>query len=301
MKYKRLALHLTMMTVLVLACQLTSLLGGNGGDTQGTTTAKADDVLATNAQATLDMMATQDTQASPTPVPATPTADLQATQAQETQAALDSAATSTGEALAAEQTATAEVLLQTTAEAQDMFSLVQRLQSQGFLTNTNGEYIALADYDQSWAQINWYQWTPTGYSPDNFVIRADFAWSSASDKANWFASGCGFVFGEQDNNNHDVAYLGLDGNVYVARIRNGNWKTISQRYFGKLSIPDGQASAVMIVENKNITFFVNDTKVVGIKDSALLSGELNLTLLSGTNKDFGTRCQITDIGLWVLQ
>jgi uncharacterized surface protein with fasciclin (FAS1) repeats len=296
MSHKKIALLLTALTVILLACQILTSLTGPGGDKNQTATAGADQVLATNAKATLDVLATNDAaKVTATTAPTeTPAVDTQATQAALTQAASEAAA-------GAELTSTAAVFAQATAEAQEMFSLVQKLQSQGYLANTDGEYTPLADFDESWAQINWYQWKTTGYSPDSFVLRANFWWDSASDKANWFSSGCGFVFGEEDKDNHDLAYLGLDGNVYVSRIRNGNWKTLAQRYYGKVEIPQGQADIVMVVASKKIIFFVNDKKVVEVTDSAYKPGELNLTLLSGTNAGFGTHCKISNIGLWILQ
>ena len=36
------------------------------------------------------------------------------------------------------------------------------------------------------------------------------------------------------------------------------------------------------------------------QDMSLEEGELSLTLLSGTNKDYGTRCEMTNIELWEL-
>jgi len=33
--------------------------------------------------------------------------------------------------------------------------------------------------------------------------------------------------------------------------------------------------------------------------SKILRGDVGLSLLSGTNKDFGTRCEMTEIRLWI--
>lgn len=72
---------------------------------------------------------------------------------------------------ATEQAAALET--QATAQAASMYEVVQDLEANGHLSATSGTYYPLADFDESWAQINWYQWWPTGYTPTDFVIRAD--------------------------------------------------------------------------------------------------------------------------------
>lgn len=237
--------------------------------------------------------------------------EARATEDQATKVAQEAAATNqaatqvqdTAEALAREatrDTATAAARIESTAQAQSMLDLIQELYSNGYLSTTAGTYYALEDFDESWAQINWYMWFYTGYSPTDFVIRADAAWDSASTSANWWASGCGFVFREDGVPNHYLAYLGLDGYVYFARTVRDKYASLGYSYYGRLDTPKGQAQIMLVVEGTYITFFVNGERVHARQDQGLKSGNLALTLLSGINKDFGTRCQMTNIELWEL-
>src|SRR5688500_18327869 len=43
-------------------------------------------------------------------------------------------------------------------KAKDYFDL-------GYISSPDGSYDRLDEYEDSWAQIGWYQWLPTGYSP----------------------------------------------------------------------------------------------------------------------------------------
>jgi len=237
--------------------------------------------------------------------------EARATEDQATKVALESAATNqaatqvqdTAEALAREETreaATAAAKVESTAQAQPMLDLIQELYSNGYLTTTAGTYYSLEDFDESWAQINWYMWWHTDFSPTNFVIRAQAYWDSASDKANWWNSGCGFVFRESGKDNHYAVQLGLDGWVYLWRIVRGVWAPLGESYYGKVDVPSGEAEIMLVMEGEMITFFVNGEKVHSRRDSALASGKLALTLLSGINTDFGTRCQMSNIELWEL-
>jgi len=231
----------------------------------------------------------------------------QATEEAEQRAATDQAATQvhlTEEAATKEATQEAAIVQTVTAatvQAQPMFDLIQGLYSDGYLSRTDGTYFTIPDYDQSWAQINWYQWYYTGFSPTDFVIKADASWDSASTTANWWNSGCGFVFREDEVENHYLAYLALNGRVYFYRSVNNVYAPLGSSYYGKLSTHEGHAQIMLVVEGINITFFVDGEKVHTRQDQGLASGNLDLTLLSGINTGFGTRCRMVNIELWVLK
>ncbi len=217
----------------------------------------------------------------------TATEDLRAQQAAATQAAR--VARSTAQAVSA------------TAAAQPILDRVLDLVSAGELSRSDGRYHALDDFDQSWAQINWYQWWYTQRSPSSFVLRANASWESASDTANWWNSGCGFVFREDGVDNHYVVHMGLDGWAYLARVLRGSPKQLGEGYYGAVDVPSGSASLMLVVDGSDISFFVNDRRVLRRVDTALTEGELALTLLSGTNRGYGTRCRMTEIELWELR
>lgn len=189
-----------------------------------------------------------------------------------------------------------------TPEPRPISSAVSALEEGGLLTKHEGRKIELDDFSAEWAQINWYQWLRTGYSPSDFVIRADASWESASDKANWFNSGCGFVFRENEVDNHYLILLDMDGNVELTRVKNRNQAVVGRsksRY--PVEKPADSANLMLAVEGDEIMFFVDGYLMLHQRDTALDSGNLALTLMSGTNKDFGTRCTMENIELWELR
>jgi hypothetical protein len=254
-----------------------------------------------SAAQTAEALASQQTEiAQGEQAQATEEASSLATAAMETETALNAAASETAEAASILE-ATAEIERQATAWAEPMLEQLEMLQEDGVLLSTDGEYIPLADFDESWAQLNWYRWWRTDFEPERYAVYAETSWSSASDKANWFSSGCGFVIGEQDEDNHHVIYLGLDGYVYLSRVNKGDYRNIAKEYYGKVSVPDGDANVLLVVLDDKVHYYVNGTKVLQATDNLLEQGGLGLTLLSGTNKDYGTRCEMTDIGLWIFE
>ncbi len=201
----------------------------------------------------------------------------------------------------AKNTQTAQLVAETTAQAKTMYNRVLELNQNNQVKTTEGTYYHLDDFDESWAQINWYQWIPTDYSPSNFVLHAYTAWKSASTTADWWSSGCGFVFREQDNDNYYMIFLALSGYVKLTRMLNGNPMMIARSYYGQVDTPNGEAEIMLVVEDKYISYFINGKRITHISDPNLKDGRLGMTLVSGTNKDFGTNCQMTDIELWELK
>ncbi|HSQ25745.1 MAG TPA: hypothetical protein VLM80_01350, partial [Anaerolineales bacterium] len=153
----------------------------------------------------------------------------------------------------------------------------------------------------NWPQLGWYRYWSTGFSPENFVIASEIEWESASMSADFTRSGCGFVFGEIDEENYSLAYLALDGFVHLVHVYDGDWRWLASRRYGRLSLPQGNANIMMVVDNQRITFFVNGEEVAAAYDRSYAAGALNYTLLSGTNKDYGTSCSMKNTELWVIE
>jgi hypothetical protein len=212
----------------------------------------------------------------------------------------DSAATATQRVLG-HQTATAEAIASATSQAAPMLDHVTRLANDGYITTTEGEFHQLPNFDESWAQINWYWFFPTGYAPTDFVIRAHVYWDVASQIPDWATTGCGFVFRETGIPNHYLTYLGLDGNVYFSRYVKDTYALVGKDYYGKVDAPQGEADITLAVEGAWVTFLVNGEQVLRTQDAALTSGSLDYTLVSGTNKDYGTHCRMTNVELWVIR
>ena len=261
-------------------------LTAQANETSAAATQRESEARATDEQATKEAETTREAEQSAA-------TDQAATQVRFTQEAEAQAAT--------QGAAVVQTIAASTAQAQPMFDLVQQLNADGYLSRTNGTYFNLPDFDLSSAQIGEGRMVPTGHSPTSFVIRADASWDSASATADWWYSGCGFVFREDGVENYYLAYLGLDGRVHFLRNVNNRLTSLGDANYGRVGTPDGQAQIMLVVEDANITFFVNGDKVHTRQDLSLTSGNLALTLLSGTNTGFGTRCRMVNIGLWELK
>lgn len=304
MRHKKLMVWLAVVLFVSLGCKITA---GDAGISLEVTQAPSIDLDATEsalstvvaAQATTLAQATLEAQtAAAQAAGANATATTAALTAEQTRAAQSANVT---EAPVVEASATPATDTEATQQAQAMMGTIQQLFDEGIIGRREGTHYRLDDFNESWAQLGYYQWWKIGYAAENFVLSADIAWESASDRANWPEAGCGIVFSEDDESDHHLAYLSLDGFGRLAQISKGQWKNLAAQRYGTLSVPNGNAKIMLVVYDQRINFYVNGQRVANAYDGSLDAGNLALTLLSGTNKDFGTRCQMTNLDLFILE
>jgi hypothetical protein len=178
---------------------------------------------------------------------------------------------------------------------------LQLAYADGVLPSMDGTYHRLEVFDKSIAKLNYLNWWYTDYEPENFVIRVDAYWDTASEQTNWDRSGCAFVFGFEDEGSYNHIWLGLDGFVNLKRKVGNDWKWIAKRPNGKLSIPEGEAEIMMAVIDKRITMYVNGEQDLSEYDPLYRAGKLALSVYSGTNTGFGTRCKMSNIDLMIFE
>jgi hypothetical protein len=255
--------------------------------TQEVKNASATEVAGTQAV----IKSTQDTQS--TSIARTATYEFEQIAA-ETQAH-ESTATS-----AAENTATEEATLFATAQAASMYDQVSDLAAQGYISRIEGTYHTIKDFNETWAQIDWCQYWYPGYSPKDFVLRADASMDSAANYADSH-SGCAIVFREDGAENNYMLGVNMYGYVFLRRVYNGNLSDLGGESYGIQSVRTEELQFMLAVEGDMITAFVDGEHVLTRRDSVLTSGNLALSLFSGTNQDFGAKCQLTNIELWILE
>ncbi len=218
--------------------------------------------------------------ATPVPPTATATATLEPTATPVPTATPDLAAT--------EQTTARQELLQSYAD-------------DGYISSTAGDIEEVPEFQDAWAQIGWYQWYPLheeAYTYGDLIFHGHFSWQTAIATSD--LSGCGIVFGVQPNQDHyavflDKAriafYMSRGGTVYSVGKTTGSGRP-------KLSEP-GEADIDVIVNGaKAVVIVEHQATVYTLSADQSSSGEFAVSILSGTNRDFGTRCTISDAYIW---
>ena len=184
--------------------------------------------------------------------------------------------------------------------AMDEFNaLLQKFDDKGYISTTEGEITTLSDFKEEWAQIGYFNyWTYDVTTSDEFVFKAHFNWSTASSTPD--PSGCGVVFGLQDSGDYYVVFLTHDhirfrlargGNLYEVGKTSGKGTT----NFGN---PAESEFALAVSNQKAYVSVDGDVTTYTLSMDQTTAGAIALSLRSGTNKDYGTRCEATEMFVW---
>jgi hypothetical protein len=195
--------------------------------------------------------------------------------------------------------------LAATQRFEDYTAEVQKYLELGYIKSAEGRFVRYDDFNEEWAQLRWYQWWTMDDKAENFFMSAHFKWSSAYRNAD--VSGCGFVFAIQENGDHFavfldrslIRFLNSDQSSYTRRM--GVTRGTGRVDFNNPADQPVEADFTIIV-NGTYVYVLVDGEVVGeysLPQNRILEGNLGLTLLSGTNKDYGTRCEMTNIHAWI--
>lgn len=179
--------------------------------------------------------------------------------------------------------------------------LVEDYYGKGYLPSTDGEYHHLDDFTMSSAdrQIT-FEKKKTGYNVKDFMVRAHFKWQSAI--ANPDPGGCGWAF----RGNRDSTYFTFVDRewIFLGLMKEGQWnrygKTSGNDWVGlgnpaeaDVTLTVSKGKAYMLLDGVLASSYTLDT------DFLTGGGELAYAVVAGTFKDYGTRCEMTNVDLWI--
>lgn len=182
---------------------------------------------------------------------------------------------------------------------EDFNATLQDQMDNGYVTTMDGKITQVDDFEQAWAQLGWYQWWPQDDVMNDFVFKSHISWSAASNTPE--VSGCGIIFGLQDNDDHYAVFIDK-GRILFLMGRGSNIYNVGKTSgSGRLNYGN-PAEADLIVTIKGQMAYVSvdgDVTTYTLSADQTSRGTFALSVLSGTNKDYGTRCEMTDSILWV--
>ena len=96
-----------------------------------------------------------------------------------------------------------------------------------------------------------------------------------------------------------MAFLSMDGYGLLKKWVDGKEEVVVKQRYGNVDIPQGNAELLLSVQDDRAAFYVDGEEIYNIYDGNIDPGTLSFSVLSGTNKGFGTRCEWTNTGLMV--
>jgi hypothetical protein len=185
-----------------------------------------------------------------------------------------------------------------TQQIEDFNSTLQSFMDQGYVAGSEGDIAQFDDFSQDWAQLGWYQWSPLEDVQSDFVFKGHISWSTAS--ATPEISGCGITFGLQENQDHYAVFIDKSRILFLMGRGANVYNVGKTRGSGHLNF-GSPAEADLVVSVKGQSAYVSvdgDVTEYTLSADQTTRGVFALSVLSGTNKDYGTRCEMTDILLW---
>ncbi|MBI5822765.1 MAG: hypothetical protein HZB18_01965 [Chloroflexi bacterium] len=180
---------------------------------------------------------------------------------------------------------------------------IQHYFDEGYIDTTKGKFKKLDDFSEAWAQLNWYTTWTLEEAVGDFVFSGHFEWSSASKTPN--PSGCGVVFAIRGTTKDDYKdysiFLDRAQILYLRTEFGHGFRVGKTRGTTTVKLEDPlEADFTLIVYDHYSYVILNDEVIAEytLPQSDLIEGALGVSILSGTNKDYGTRCEITNAQLW---
>jgi hypothetical protein len=205
---------------------------------------------------------------------------------------------------AARQTMTVEADAVAAADpvADRLLEQLDKFKEDGRIPATEGEYIRLEDFSESFAQLGYYQGYPTGIELENFVFIGHLSWETALATSD--VSACGILFASQPDSSDYAVFLDKS-RVYFSSSTATSYKELGKTSgTGRVNFTNpAEADFSLVVYENHAYVYVNDDFIGEYTLSAdkPLRGGFGYGIISGTNRDYGTRCEITEAGVWSLE
>jgi hypothetical protein len=186
--------------------------------------------------------------------------------------------------------------LAATQKYQDFNAEAQKYFDMGYLSTTDGQFHEVDDFKVDWAQLNWFKWWPINQRASDFYMRAHLKWSSAYQNAD--TSGCGFIFALTKDSLYYAVFLDRSKVLFLTKTGNGVRSQGVTRGNARVKFGNPAEADLTLIVNGLTAYVLVDDEFVGqytLSQSKAITGDIALTVLSGTNKDYGTRCEMTNI------
>ena len=189
---------------------------------------------------------------------------------------------------------------------------LEDLQASG-LVNLGGHFVPIqSSLTISEAQRDYWIFYPIegAGTHQDFAIGADVSWHTASEKSDWWNTGCGFFIRPRDEDGTGGYFVGRtadrlpwllwwkpSGGFLVDLLRPPSYDYLSAMSTGKRT---GSQHIVAIAEGPTLRYLVDGAQEIYRDDIAERPGFLGAVVVSGTNKDYGTRCDFSNLWLYAL-
>jgi hypothetical protein len=204
---------------------------------------------------------------------------------------------------------TATPNLAATKEAENDQATLQKYVDGGYLSSTEGKIYPLDPNTFEMAKINYLNYADTGMSETvtDFAFWGDVKWESAGPVNSPEFSGCGISFRIGSNLVDSYTAMLTNESVLVtwcfAGLGNRCGRVGKTRGKGTVKFGNPAEAHFEFITNKGHSYALVDNEFIAeytlFQDKLTNPGLFAYSIISGTNRDYGTRCTVDNAKIWV--
>ena len=157
-----------------------------------------------------------------------------------------------------------------------------------------GTFRSYGDYTEELAQMHAGTGIPLLRS-EGFVFSAEIGYSSGSPVPDFATAGCGLYFSSRDDAySYMMTTVRMDGVVHLSGNNSGKYLSFKKYSYGTPNV-EGTRSLSVARNGSTVSVWLDGEKVITAENIPGYGDLTGLAVLSGTNADFGTRCEFRDI------
>ncbi|MBQ6343270.1 MAG: hypothetical protein IJI41_09125 [Anaerolineaceae bacterium] len=175
--------------------------------------------------------------------------------------------------------------------------LIEQLKTEEVIPRGRGRIQSFGSFEDEYPVMSLYQWFPVT-NAERFVFSANVSWLSAFQAPTANLAGCGLVFGaDPETHNHLMASVRMDGHLYLSGNDFGKALNYIDYFFGYPTI-SGSVNLTVIETGEKVITYIDGVRLGTRSDMLPFGNALGFSVLSGTNLDFGTKCNWSDVYLY---
>jgi hypothetical protein len=181
---------------------------------------------------------------------------------------------------------------------------VQAFKDKGYIPTTDGKYVKLGDFNDTASKLGYlFHFGAILPDVDGFVYSGHLNVSTAAKTSD--TSACGIFFGYNERGDFYATLLDK------SRIYTSSIDGVKHEYSelgktsgtGKVSLESPFEADFTVAVYQNHAYVLVNGEFVGeytIPKDKSMKGGLGYGMISGTNKDYGTRCEATNASVWLV-
>ena len=141
----------------------------------------------------------------------------------------------------------------------------------------------------------------TYLQPEEFLIISKVKWSHSPGRIKESAASCGFTFRDNQDDKSYFAVISADGNSRLIYADEKYWRGLDHRKIlsQKFTAETDEVDFIMAVLPERFVMAIDGEIILDRETKWDSTGFFGYALISGTNRDYGTRCTFTDTILFV--